>query len=186
MIAFIDAFGIHTYTGQFKIRTKCLHCGNSTHSYEPFTCILLTPNQAECKLYDLFEDLLQKETIEQYQCDHCKLFTTAERKTWIYTLPKRLIVVLKKYTYKTKVDYPNKSMKVRDVVSNQIQQYSCYAVISHHGSHSKGHYSCNIKINKKWYFMDDTDIFLNEKMNFKDPDAYILIYEAISPCTTSV
>jgi ubiquitin C-terminal hydrolase len=170
---------VNMYTGRFKISIKCLCCGSVSSHYEPFTSVMLSVTGKNNTLYDLFEQYLQHETIDGYQCDHCKSQTKADRKTWIYTLPQRLIVVLKRYSeneYHCKVDYPNKSMNVRNPVDSSIYKYSLGSVIHHQGGTKRGHYYTNVKINNNWYLFDDCDVYLNEKIRFNDPSAYVLVY----------
>ena len=169
---------VNMYTGKYKISIQCSQCKTISSHYESFTSIMLSVEE-NCKLYDLFERHLQQETIKEYQCDCCKTQTTAERKTWIYTLPKRLIIVLKRYSnssYRCKIDYPNQTLKMKNPVDLHVYEYSLSCVIHHRGGIKKGHYYTNVKINKNWYLIDDDTIYLDEGICFNDPSAYILMY----------
>ena len=60
--------------------------------------------------------------------------------------------------------------------SGKINNYSLYAIIYHHGNSDYGHYNCNVKINDKWYFIDDETINLVNNINDNNINSYILFY----------
>jgi len=176
LLEFLDTLKINIFTGIIKTCLKCTRCNKSSTRCEDFTTIDLCITQNN--LVDNFMDYLQKENIHEYACLTCKSNTLATRKVYLEKLNKNLIVVLKKYDHlKRSMKYPFENVKIRETSTNLILNYSLYAVIYHVGNQDIGHYNCNVKINGKWYFMDDETIILNESIRDDHENAYILFYK---------
>jgi ubiquitin C-terminal hydrolase len=88
---------------------------------------------------DTFINYLKKEDIHDYYCEKCNKNVLAEKKLYLYKLPKFLILVLKRYDFNGKlnecISYPLENMKIRETESGHIFTYTLYAVIYHHDIH---------------------------------------------------
>jgi ubiquitin C-terminal hydrolase len=74
----------------------------------------------------------------------------------------------------TKVIYPENNLQIRETCSGKICKYSLSGVVNHHGNLFNGHYTTNVKVNDKWYFIDDDVI--TESNNINISQSYILFY----------
>ena len=165
------------YHGQLRTTVKCCKCNNCSINYEEFNTINLNVT-GDGKITDLFMEYLRKESINDYYCNNCKCEHESEKKTSLYRIPDRLIIVLKKYSTKYKVQLGNLSIK--EPINGIIKRYSLTGIINHSGNLHDGHYTTNVLINNNWYFTDDNNIYLNDSILLDDPDAYILFYN-LSP-----
>ena len=111
--------------------------------FEDFTTLNLTVNDLSKKVLDiheLFANYLKKELINDsdnlYYCDKCKTNTPSEQKTVLFKLPKRLIVIFKRYSdsgvkINKKIKYPIDSMLIKETNSGIIFNYSLTNLIYH-------------------------------------------------------
>ena len=166
----------NTYYGETINVITCKCCGKHKKIFETFNTLNL-PIVSD-KLTENFSNYLktteQKDPKNLYQCDHCKTHTISEQRIYLNKLPKRFIIVLKKYneSRKIKINYP-RTLNIKETYTSIVKKYTLCSVISHLGDHTSGHYNCLVKINNDFYFMDDDVILLDE-----DPkcEAYLLIY----------
>jgi len=176
LLEFLDKLSLKYFTGTIKTCITCTNCNEKSTRCEEFTTIDLYTKHDN--LVDNFMEYLQKENIHEYCCEKCNNKTLAVKKTYLEKINTHLIIVLKKYSQlKERLKYPFENLKIRETSSHKIFNYSLYAVIYHVGNHDNGHYNCNVKINNSWYFMDDENIFLNEKMKYDNNNTYILFYK---------
>jgi hypothetical protein len=125
-------------------------------------------------------DYLKRENIHEYTCLNCKSQTLAVKRVYLERLNTHLIVVLKKYDdQKRSMKYSLKNLKIRETSTDLVLNYSLYAIINHVGNQETGHYNCNVKINDKWYFMDDENIMVNDHIRDNNENAYILFYKHV-------
>jgi ubiquitin C-terminal hydrolase len=174
------------YYGQAKLKIKCMKCNNIKEVIEDFSTINLTVNSTETlHLYDLFNNYLKKELHDDsdnlYYCENCKCNTITEKQINLWKLPKRLIVVLKRYNQNgnklnTKIKYPIDFMLIKETSSQKIRSFSLKNIIYHIGHQNHGHYINSSRINNKWYLIDDDSISINSKDIIENNNAYILIY----------
>jgi ubiquitin carboxyl-terminal hydrolase 4/11/15 len=62
--------------------------------------------------------------------------------------------------------------------NNNNNMYELTGVINHYGNKFGGHYTANVKINNKWYDMNDSSYrALRDDVNVITRDAYVLFYE---------
>ena len=165
------------YHGQTKTTIKCCNCKNINHIYEDFNTINLNVNE-NCKLEDIFIKYLTKEVHSDpdnlYFCDICKKNCISEKKISLNKLPKKLILVLKRYSSECKsklVIYPNTLCIKED---SELKRFKLNSVINHYGNLYDGHYTASINIKDNWYFIDDNSI--NSGDFSCDINAYILFY----------
>jgi len=169
------------YHGQLQTIVKCCKCNNNSITYEEFNTINLDVNTSG-NLTDFFMEYLKKESINDYYCDCCQCNVLSEKKTSLYRIPDRLIIVLKKYSIKYKVQL--EKLIIKESISGSIKNCKLTGIVSHTGNLHDGHYTTNVLVNDNWYFIDDHNIFLNDSINLNDPDAYILFYNLSTPSFT--
>jgi ubiquitin C-terminal hydrolase len=139
-------------------------------------------------------DLLTKTEIlsenGQWYCNICGHLTDAEKKLDLWTLPKILILQLKRFTYdlsnnnkiNTFVNYPLRNLDLSDYVINhdydQTTRYDLVAVSTHNGSLAGGHYTAFAKNfdTQQWYYFNDENVRTATENEIITTDAYILVY----------
>lgn len=166
---------IKEYHGQTKLNIMCSCCLNKKEVYEEFNTINLNVKD-NTSVTELFIEYLKKETVTDhlnlYYCDNCKSEQVSDQKISLNFLPNVLIVVLKRYTFEKKkfeVSYDEKLL-IKD--NESVKTYNLFGIIHHIGGTHDGHYSSSLKINDKWYHIDDDSVTLQTK---KD-NVYILFY----------
>lgn len=191
LLKFMDMFENECkdiYVGQTRLTIKCTKCESIKNVFEDFTTLNLTVNDSSEKVLDiheLFANYLKKELINNsdnlYYCEKCKMNTPSEQKTVLYKLPKRLIIVFKRYSdsgvkINKKIKYPIDSMLIKETNSGIIFNYSLTNLIYHFGNLNNGHYLNSSKINDKWYLIDDNNISINSEVILDNINSYILFY----------
>ena len=190
LLKFIDIFENESkeiYYGQTKLFIKCTKCNTTKEVFEDFTTLNLNIFLTEKKLhlYELFESYLKREIHNDvnnlYYCDTCKCNTTSEQKTVLWKLPKRLIVVFKRYSdngdkNNNKINYPIDNVLVKESNTGNVFNYSLNNIIYHFGNINNGHYVNSTKINKKWYVIDDDNVTENSEFIINNANSYILFY----------
>jgi ubiquitin C-terminal hydrolase len=164
------------YYGETINVITCKKCNKSKRIHEQFSTLNL--NVVSEKLSDNFKEYLKitehSDPKNLYQCDHCKMETISQQKVYLNKLPQRLIIVLKKYTIKMKVVYPQ-ILNIQETSTSEIKKYHLMASVNHLGHAQSGHYNCYINVNDNFYFIDDDVILLDEEPKC-DPGTYFLIY----------
>jgi ubiquitin C-terminal hydrolase len=177
LLEFLDKLNYPKFTGKIKTNIVCSICKTVSTKFEDFTTIDLYIQKNN--LFENFMDYLKKEEIHGYTCEKCKCAVTATKKSYLYTINDYIVIVLKKYTLKTKMEYPKNNLKIRETESGEVYTYKLHAVIYHLGNNDNGHYNCSVLIHGEWYFMDDEKIILKDSMNETDENSYILFYKRI-------
>lgn len=176
LLEFLEVTGITYCYGKIKTNLICGACNNISSTIEDFSTLNLHLHADHENLTDSFMDYLKQEEIHEYHCDKCNCSQTAVKKTFLWILPKRLIVVLKKYSnIKQRLLYDN-NIKIKETETGKVYEYKLYAVLYHYGNMDHGHYNCNVSINDKWYFINDETIYLNTDMENNNSNSYILFY----------
>jgi len=191
LLKFMDMFENECkdiYVGQTRLTIKCTKCGNTKDVFEDFTTLNLTVNETSenvLELIDLFNNYLKKEIINEsnnlYYCEKCKMNTPSEQKTVLFKLPKRLIIVFKRYSdsgvkINKKIKYPINSLLIKETQSGKIFNYSLTNLIYHFGNLNNGHYLNSSNINDRWYLIDDNHISMNSEVILNNVNSYILFY----------
>ena len=133
---------------------KCNCCGNIKQVCEDFNSINFHLNGKS--IIDLFTDYLKIENHDDpnnlYYCEVCKKEQTSIQKISLKTLPKNLIIVLKKYNclFDTKID---EVLKIKE--NGVIKTFYLKSVINHFGNLWNGHYTCSIKTPEGIINIDD-------------------------------
>jgi ubiquitin C-terminal hydrolase len=174
LLEFLDKLNYTHCTGKLQTNVVCTSCKNVTKTFEDFTTIDLYVQQNN--LFDNFVDYLKREEIHGYTCEHCKCTVTATKKCYLDTINDYIIIVLKKYTTKTKMEYPKNNLKIRETKSGNVYNYKLHAVIYHLGNRDNGHYKCSVLIHGNWYLIDDENVVLRDSIDDSD-NSYILFYK---------
>jgi len=157
----------------------------------------LPDDRKSCTLKDCLKKFNCHEDINDvYDCEVCKVKTSAVRTMNLWTVPDRLIINIKRFvndgnrTAKatTFVDYPITGLTLGEYMSEykkSTDKYDLYGVVNHSGSKNGGHYTAHTKnpINDRWYEFNDSNIV---HVNSEDIQreiitdaAYILFYKKV-------
>jgi ubiquitin C-terminal hydrolase len=121
-----------------------------------------------------------------YRCDNCNKRGSCKRKTSIYTLPKILVIHLKRFSFdsysskkiSTSVTFPVTGLNLSEYcVGSSFATYNLYGISHHSGYMGGGHYVADTLNNGKWYHCDDS----NASKSYSDPQGsgdspYVLFY----------
>lgn len=125
--------------------------------------------------------------VNQWVCDKCDEFTDAKKIVAYASLPKILIVHMKRFKMLRK----RNRIKISKLVTfplilllegenKQTHMYHLYAVVNHIGDIEGGHYtaSCrNLKDRNEWFLFDDNKVTETEASQLDTNKAYVLFYE---------
>ncbi|KAH0789204.1 Clan CA, family C19, ubiquitin hydrolase-like cysteine peptidase [Histomonas meleagridis] len=152
-----------------------------------------------------FEYYTMNETLDEgneWFCPHCRKHVCADKQLDIWSIPKCLIVHLKRFVqngmYDTKkldinVDYPmeiDMSQYVKGPKNDDKPLiYKLYAISEHMGSLEGGHYTAHAinvldhHVHGKWYSFNDSHVSESSEEKAKDQkaEAYVLFYERVDP-----
>lgn len=138
---------------------------------------------SEVQIEDCFKEFKQVETLDEdnkWYCNKCKDFVNANKTLEIYTVPKIMIISLKRFKVgrnkygfggaglklDTLVEFPLENLDMSPYIMSQQQQrrgpvlYDCFGVSNHFGSSGFGHYTAFAKhpISGEWYNYDDSNV----------------------------
>uniref|UniRef100_A0A452VDK5 Ubiquitin carboxyl-terminal hydrolase n=1 Tax=Ursus maritimus TaxID=29073 RepID=A0A452VDK5_URSMA len=127
-------------------------------------------------LRDCIELFTTMETLGEHDpwyCPNCKKHQQATKKFDLWSLPKILVVHLKRFSYNrywrdkldTVVEFPVRALNMSEFVcdlSARPYVYDLIAVSNHYGAMGVGHYTAYAKnkVNGKWYYFDDSNVSL--------------------------
>ncbi len=197
------------FHGQIRSRVICDECKEPLYTYDSISFLALPISNAghegnrrnhsgkmmklSVSLDNCFGELLKPEMLGengQWFCEKCNRLTDAEKKLDLWTLPRVLIIQLKRFTYdlsnnskiETFVDYPLQSLDLSSFVKNptydQNTRYDLIAVSAHTGSLVGGHYTTYAKnfLKPQWYHFNDTTVHDVKDTEALTGNAYILVY----------
>lgn len=152
----------------------CQKCGNQSSRFETFNMLKVQVPAAAggepATLEKMMEEEYKEEVIEEYACEKCKPERgPAIRKTYLWRLPRCLVLVLKRFSYDgRKINTPVKLGDIQNIQfspwfsaespeRSRSEPYEVFAIVDHHGSMGGGHYTAQAKnpLNQKWWFLDD-------------------------------
>uniref|UniRef100_A0A8C4LTD7 Ubiquitin carboxyl-terminal hydrolase n=1 Tax=Equus asinus asinus TaxID=83772 RepID=A0A8C4LTD7_EQUAS len=123
-------------------------------------------------------------------CPNCKKHQQATKKFDLWSLPKILVVHLKRFSYNrywrdkldTVVEFPVRGLNMSEFVcdlSARPYVYDLIAVSNHYGAMGVGHYTAYAKnkLNGKWYYFDDSNVSLASEEQIVTKAAYVLFYQ---------
>ncbi|KAH0788602.1 Clan CA, family C19, ubiquitin hydrolase-like cysteine peptidase [Histomonas meleagridis] len=163
-----------------------------------------TESDVNITLEKCFEYYTTNEILDEdnkWYCPHCKQHVCADKQLDIWSVPKCLILHLKRFIanrYSTEklnksVNYPmeidlSNFVKGKNVTNNSLK-YKLYAISEHIGGMGSGHYATHAinvldhHVHGKWYNFNDSSVkeSTEEKAKHQCNEAYVLFYERIDP-----
>uniref|UniRef100_A0A7M5VFF9 Ubiquitin carboxyl-terminal hydrolase n=2 Tax=Clytia hemisphaerica TaxID=252671 RepID=A0A7M5VFF9_9CNID len=144
------------------------------------------------QLEDCLELFLQREKLgeqDPWYCPECKEHRQAFKKFDLWSLPKVLVIHLKRFSYnkywRDKLDalvhFPVKGLELTNYVIDKKHPRSVYdlhAVSNHYGGMGGGHYTA-YGINcydGQWHYFDDSSVSLADEHSPVSKAAYLLFY----------
>uniref|UniRef100_A0A7N8X161 Ubiquitin carboxyl-terminal hydrolase n=2 Tax=Mastacembelus armatus TaxID=205130 RepID=A0A7N8X161_9TELE len=169
-------------------------------------------DEQEAEAYDKHESMLQpqkkkatvalRECIELFTtmetlgehdpwyCPTCKKHQQATKKFDLWSLPRILVVHLKRFSYNrcwrdkldTVVDFPIRDLNMSEFVCDPKAGpyiYDLIAVSNHYGGMGGGHYTAygKNKMDGKWYYFDDSSVSSASEDQIVTKAAYVLFYQ---------
>ncbi|XP_030633163.1 ubiquitin carboxyl-terminal hydrolase 4 [Chanos chanos] len=127
---------------------------------------------------------------DPWYCPTCKKHQQATKKFDLWSLPRILVVHLKRFSYNrcwrdkldTVVDFPIRDLNMSEFVCDPKATpyiYDLIAVSNHYGGMGGGHYTAYAK-NKcdgKWYYFDDSSVSSASEDQIVTKAAYVLFYQ---------
>uniref|UniRef100_A0A8B9BQ93 Ubiquitin carboxyl-terminal hydrolase n=1 Tax=Anser brachyrhynchus TaxID=132585 RepID=A0A8B9BQ93_9AVES len=156
---------------------------------------LLQPQKkkAVVALRDCIELFTTMETLGEHDpwyCPNCKKHQQATKKFDLWSLPKILVVHLKRFSYSrywrdkldTVVEFPIRGLNMSEFVCDPRRGsyvYDLIAVSNHYGAMGVGHYTAYAKnkVNDKWYYFDDSSVSVASEDQIVTKAAYVLFYQ---------
>lgn len=130
---------------------------------------------------------------DPWYCPKCKKHQQATKKFDIWSLPKVLIIHLKRFSFSrswrdkidTLVEFPVEDLDMSQYVLNPAQKqpgkavYSLIGVANHYGGLGGGHYTAYAKnhLQNAWYSFDDALVTQTSSSNVVTRSAYVLFYQ---------
>ena len=156
---------------------QCSGCKRESYRWEPMTAIkgVVSPGKSSESLADMLKAELSDEDIDGYDCEHCSpVRQKAVRKTYIWKLPKYVVVVLKRFTFdgrriNTPLTLESGDISFNDLFSKDSPEYypnssySLTSIVDHHGGAQGGHYTAQCKTKGTWHIYDDESTHKIEK-----------------------
>jgi len=160
-------------------------------SFTPESTILLNVAIPESKyptLIDCLDNFYKPEILEgdtAWYNDISKQKETAQKQYIVWSFPKILIIILKRFNNNNKKDQrlvscPIESLDLKKYVVGYLKHsyhYDLYGVCNHSGGTLGGHYTANIKNNNNWYHYNDTDVHKIAASKVISSKAYCLFYK---------
>ncbi|CUE85127.1 ubiquitin hydrolase, putative [Bodo saltans] len=152
---------VNLFAFQERSSIICPNCGNNPRSFSPVLGIevpIPTLNRAVC-VEDCFAAYCKKEILDAdslYHCDSCKRKVSASKQLTFHTLPRTLVVTLKRFrsygNFSDKVSSTvafQECLEMRPFLSNNhwdgLTTYKLTGVINHQGNIHGGHYTADVK-----------------------------------------
>ena len=146
---------------------------------------------SEISLDDSLDILREEELLDEnneWFCENCKKKQRAIKKIEIYNAPKILIIQIKRFSQRdkinTKVNFPLTDLDISNYILSKEKdkkiKYDLFAVANHYGSLYFGHYTafCKNSITNKWFeFNDSSVIEIDDESKIISHNAYVLFYK---------
>ncbi|NXY45788.1 UBP4 hydrolase, partial [Ceuthmochares aereus] len=149
--------------------------------------------KAVVALRDCIELFTTMETLGEHDpwyCPNCKKHQQATKKFDLWSLPRILVVHLKRFSYSrywrdkldTVVEFPIRELNMSEFVCDPkagSYVYDLIAVSNHYGAMGVGHYTAYAKnkVNGKWYYFDDSSVSVASEDEIVTKAAYVLFYQ---------
>jgi ubiquitin C-terminal hydrolase len=171
------------FYGKFKQTVHCPNCKHDSITYQDFTDLevpLITSKKSKyIELNDCFDNFTTEEELDDenmYRCEKCKKQVKAIKKMELDILPNYLIVTLKRFNRRHKLDnhveFPLEGFEVLN------KKYDLYATVNHYGGRHGGHYTASVKHpNGNWYKMNDSSCSKMSSKNVVNSSVYIAFFK---------
>ncbi|XP_006630766.2 ubiquitin carboxyl-terminal hydrolase 4 [Lepisosteus oculatus] len=149
--------------------------------------------KATVALRDCIELFTTMETLGEHDpwyCPTCKKHQQATKKFDLWSLPRILVVHLKRFSYNrcwrdkldTVVDFPISDLNMSEFVCDPKAGpyiYDLIAVSNHYGGMGGGHYTAYAKnkVDGQWYYFDDSSVSSATEDQIVTKAAYVLFYQ---------
>ncbi|NXU70701.1 UBP4 hydrolase, partial [Oreotrochilus melanogaster] len=149
--------------------------------------------KAVVALRDCIELFTTMETLGEHDpwyCPNCKKHQQATKKFDLWSLPRILVVHLKRFSYSrywrdkldTVVEFPIRGLNMSEFVCDPragSYVYDLIAVSNHYGAMGVGHYTAYAKnkVNDRWYCFDDSSVSVASEDQIVTKAAYVLFYQ---------
>lgn len=174
---------------------SCYYNEQESETYEKHVSMLQPQKKKKTAvaLRDCIELFTTMETLGEHDpwyCPNCKKHQQATKKFDLWSLPKILVVHLKRFSYNrywrdkldTVVEFPVRGLNMSEFVCDPSARpyvYDLIAVSNHYGAMGVGHYTAYAKnkLNGKWYYFDDSNVSLACEDQIVTKAAYVLFYQ---------
>ncbi|XP_048874257.1 ubiquitin carboxyl-terminal hydrolase 4-like isoform X2 [Brienomyrus brachyistius] len=173
---------------------KLYYDDQEAEAYEKHESMLhLQKKKVTVALKECIELFTTMETLGEHDpwyCPTCKKHQRATKKFDLWSLPRILVVHLKRFSYNrcwrdkldTVVDFPIRNLNMSEFVCNPKagrHVYDLFAVSNHYGGLGGGHYTAFAKnnVDEKWYYFDDSSVSSATEDQIVTKAAYVLFYQ---------
>jgi ubiquitin C-terminal hydrolase len=181
---FVDNFYSQNYSCIYDLNKKLLSA-----TYQP-TCYFTLPviEQEESmtlnECFDLYTDFERLEGENKWYNDKTKEYMVCYKQIKFWSLPKVLIIVLKRFLnngrkISTTVDFPINDLCLNKYAVGYAKKKNYYelaGIANHTGSLNSGHYFAYCKNKSKWYNYNDRIVEEIKINNLVTDNAYCLFY----------
>jgi len=184
------------FYGQFEGTVVCKQCLTPSFNYDPYSSLEIEIPNTGSTLYDCLDDYCFNELLsgeEQYKCDKCNIKVDATKELKIWTLPRVLIIQLKRFNTRLRKNNRHIScpMKLnmtkyvthpaaKDLNGNiGLQLYDLVGVIEHSGTLTGGHYisKCKVDGGVGWKLFNDASVSTIPESEVITTNSYVLVYK---------
>ncbi|XP_062329027.1 ubiquitin carboxyl-terminal hydrolase 4 [Osmerus eperlanus] len=173
---------------------KLCYDDREEEAYEKHDSMLqLQKKKASVALRECIELFTTMETLGEHDpwyCPTCKKHQQATKKFDLWSLPRVLVVHLKRFSYNrcwrdkldTVVDFPVRDLNMSEFVCDPKAGpyiYDLIAVSNHYGGMGGGHYTAygKNKADGKWHYFDDSSVSAASEDQIVTKAAYVLFYQ---------
>ena len=181
---------VHMFYGMYHQKLICQNCNNASHRWEPFNSLKVPIGQDPCDIMAALKaDLMQEETIDEYECTKCgPPRRPAKKLVSIWKLPLVLAMSVKRFsntghkirtpvTLQPIVDF--RSYFSTDSPESEGMQYALRGIVDHHGSAMGGHYTAQCRNDSgNWYRYDDEAVHALPGPQFGET-TYMVFFERV-------
>ncbi|KAG8128368.1 hypothetical protein E2320_015218 [Naja naja] len=143
-------------------------------------------DEHEAQAFEKHNSMFSHKKRKLLYCPNCKKHQQATKKFDLWSLPRILVVHLKRFSYNrywrdkldTVVDFPIRDLNMSEFVCDPAASpyvYDLIAVSNHYGGLDTA-YAKN-KINGKWYYFDDSNVSPASEEQIVTKAAYVLFYQ---------
>ncbi|XP_038867285.1 ubiquitin carboxyl-terminal hydrolase 4 [Salvelinus fontinalis] len=173
---------------------KLCYDDQEAEAYEKHESMLQAPKKkATVALRECIELFTTMETLGEHDpwyCPTCKKHQQATKKFDLWSLPRILVVHLKRFSYNrcwrdkldTVVDFPVRDLNMSEFVCDPKAGpyvYDLIAISNHYGGMGGGHYTAygKNKADGKWHYFDDSSVSAASEDQIVTKAAYVLFYQ---------